>query len=147
MKGTIKELIPKMLNLEQEKIYILEEYKEKRSLDSNAYCWHLIGKIADLVRVSKEQVYLKYLKEYGQSIIIKVDSNIAVESFFKYFDLVNIKEKYSYYKVYKGSSEFNTKEMSIFIDGIVQEAQDLGIETMTPNEIANLKSLWSSNEK
>jgi hypothetical protein len=46
--------------------------------------------------------------------------------------------------VYKGSSEFDTKEMSIFIDGIVSEAKELGIETMTPNEIARLNGLWGA---
>ena len=29
--------------------------------------------------------------------------------------------------------------MSIFIDGIIQEAQQLGIETLTPDEIARMR--------
>ena len=41
-----------------------------------------------------------------------------------------------------GTHLYNTKEMSQFIDGVVQEAQNLDIETKTPNEIAELKSLW-----
>jgi hypothetical protein len=44
--------------------------------------------------------------------------------------------------VYKGSSEFDTKEMSIFIDGIVSEAKELGIQTDTPDQIAKMKALW-----
>lgn len=49
---------------------------------------------------------------------------------------------FKHYKVYKGSSEFDTREMSIFLDGVVEEAHALGIQTITPNEMANLKSLW-----
>ena len=49
-----------------------------------------------------------------------------------------------YYKIFKGSSEFDSREMSIFIDGVVSEAQELGIDTRTPEEIANLKSLWGN---
>ena len=51
-------------------------------------------------------------------------------------------KEYTHYKVYKGSSEFDTKEMSIFIDGIVEECKNVGIETMTPNEIAKMEALW-----
>ena len=48
--------------------------------------------------------------------------------------------------MFKGSSEYDTREMSIFIDGIVSEAQGLGIDTRTPEELAEMKSLWE-NEK
>ena len=48
----------------------------------------------------------------------------------------------SWYKVIKGSSEYDTKEMSVFIDGIVQEAEQLGIDTLPPAEIERLKGLW-----
>jgi hypothetical protein len=44
--------------------------------------------------------------------------------------------------VYKGSSEFDTREMSIFIDGIVSEAKVMGIQTETPDQIAKMKALW-----
>ena len=36
----------------------------------------------------------------------------------------------------------NTKEMSKLIDGIVEEAKTLDIETMTPNELQILKEEW-----
>ena len=68
--------------------------------------------------------------------------------YFKYYEeagrsFLNGKE-FTHYKIYKGSSEFDTKEMSIFIDGIVQEATQLGIETRTPSELALLKSEWNT---
>lgn len=124
----------------------VDKYREKRSLNANAYAWQLIGKIGDSTRVSKEEVYLKMLKDYGQSDLVSVLSHIPVEHYFKYYEEAGEStlngKLFKHYRVYKGSSEFDTREMSIFIDGIVSEAKNLGIETMTPNEIAKMKDLW-----
>lgn len=124
----------------------IDRYKEKRSLNANAYAWQLIGKIGDATRLSKEEVYLRMLKEYGQSDLVSVLSHIPVVHYFKYYEEAGEStlngKLFKHYRVYKGSSEFDTREMSIFIDGIVSEAKNLGIETMTPNEIAKMKDLW-----
>jgi hypothetical protein len=124
----------------------IDRYKAKRSLNANAYAWLLIGKIADSTRSSKEEVYLKMLKDYGQSDLVSVLAHIPVACYFKYYEEAGEStlngKLFKHYRVYKGSSEFDTREMSIFIDGIVSEAKNLGIETMTPNEIAKMKDLW-----
>lgn len=96
--------------------------------------------------MSKEDVYLDMLKHYGQSEIISIISSINVDGYFKYFEeigrsVLNSKE-FTHYRIYKGTSEYDTREMAIFIDGVVQEAQNLDIETKTPNEIERLKNLW-----
>ena len=41
--------------------------------------------------------------------------------------------------MFEGSSEMDSREMAILLDGVVQEAEQLGIPTLTPNEIARLK--------
>lgn len=130
-----------------EKIAVkIDKYREKRSLNANAYAWLLIGKIADVLRASKDDVYMLMLKRYGQSEIISVLAHIQLAGFVKYYEELgesNLNGKdFKHYKIYKGSSEFDTREMSIFIDGIVSEAKALGIQTMTPAQLAELKSLW-----
>lgn len=124
----------------------IDRYREKRSLNANNYAWKLITEIANETRQSKEEVYLKMLKEYGQSDMVSVRAEIPVKHYFKYYEEAGestLKGKlFKHYRVYMGSSEFDTLEMSIFIDGIVSEAKNLGIETMTPNEIAKMKDLW-----
>ena len=130
-----------------EKIAVkIDKYREKRSLNANAYAWLLIAKIADIHNASKEEIYLQMLKHYGQSEIISVLAHIQLGGFIKYYEeigegTVNGKV-FKHYKVFKGSSEYDTREMSIFIDGIVSEAQDLNIQTKTPAQLAELKSLW-----
>lgn len=137
MIGTPLELIA-WLTSQPEKKYEITEYHEKRSLSANAYAWVLINKIADVLRKSKEEVYFQMLKDYGQSEFVSVKTNINVKGFFKYYEewgrgFVDGKE-FTHYKVFKGSSEYDSKEMAILIDGIIQEAQNLGIETITPAE-------------
>lgn len=130
-----------------EKIAVkIDKYREKRSLNANAYAWLLIGKIADDRRLNKDDVYMQMLKRYGQSKVISVESYISLAGFVKYYEEFgesNLNGKdFKHYRVFKGSSEFDTREMSIFIDGIVSEAQELGINTKTPAQIAEMKSLW-----
>lgn len=50
------------------------------------------------------------------------------------------------YAKLKGTSEYDTKEMSRFIDGIVSEAKELGIETLPPDEVARMKREWKNEE-
>ena len=137
MIGTPLELIA-WLTSQPEKKYEITEYHEKRSLSANAYAWVLINKIADVLRKSKEEVYLQMLKDYGQSEFVSVRSDINVKGYFKYFEEYGTGHvqgrEFTHYKIYKGSSEYNSKEMAILIDGIIQEAQNLGIETITPAE-------------
>ena len=86
------------------------------------------------------------LKEYGQSEMISVKAHIPISDYVKYCEEAGESTLkgtlFKHYKVYKGSSEFTKEEMAIFLDGVVSEAKDLGIDTRTPDEIANLKSLW-----
>ena len=146
MIGTPKQIITWLLEQDKEKQYEIKEYKEKRSLNSNNYAWKLITEIANVMRLSKEEVYLEMLKIYGQSQMVSVLAEIDVSKYFKYYSeagesILNGK-KFKHYKIYMGSSEMDTKQMSILIDGIVQEAKQLGIETLTPAEISRLKEEW-----
>lgn len=146
MVGTIEEIIHYLFSQDKTKKYEIKEYKEKRSLNSNNYAWKLITEIANVMRLSKEEVYLEMLKAYGQSQMVSVLAEIDVSKYFKYYSeagesILNGK-KFKHYKVYMGSSEMDTRQMSILIDGIVQEAKQLGIETLTPAEISRLKEEW-----
>lgn len=124
----------------------IKQYREKRSLNANAYAWKLIGEIADIARASKEEIYLEMLRRYGQSELISVLAHIPIQHYVKYYDEAGESKLngklFKHYRVYKGSSEFDTREMSVLIDGIVGEAKELGIQTETPEQLAKIKSLW-----
>lgn len=135
------------LNLIEKLSIKISKYRNKRSLDANNYAWALLGKIADILRISKDECYLKMLKRYGQGAVAKIPNKYA-DDFKRAYQYVEKheslpdEENAQYFRFWVGSSKYNTEEMAIFIDGIVAEAQDLGIQTMTPDEIANMMSLW-----
>ncbi len=137
------------LHTEEKLSLKISKYRENRSLNANAYAWRLLSDIADALRTNKEDLYVEMLKRYGQSEVVSVLSHIPIKGYFKYYDEVGQAtlngKRFTHYRVHKGSSEFNTKEMAIFIDGIVSEAKELGIPTETPERIAELKSLWEAN--
>ncbi len=148
MTGRPQALIQWLFEQDRDKLFDIKEHREKRSLNANAYCWALIGKIADALRISKDVVYLDALRQFGQSEFVSVLSDINVTGYFKYYEVVGTGhvegKEFTHYKVFKGSSEYDAREMSILIDGIVGIASDLEIETLPPAEIERLKSKWQS---
>lgn len=151
MTGTPLVLISWLTAQQPDKVFEVIEHHEKRSLSANAYAWALINKIADALRKSKEEVYLQMLKDYGQSEFVSVLSSIDVKGYFKYYEEYGKGHvegrEFTHYKVYKGSSEFDSKEMAVLIDGIIQEARQLGIETITPAEKERMIQEMERHEK
>ncbi len=148
MIGTIKQLIPKMLNLDENKIYEIKEYRERRSINANSYYWSLINQLSNKLNLGNEELHRKMLKEYGQVMIVPLTLKQNPEGYFKYF------EKYKkgkinnveviLYKVYKPSSEMNSKEFSILLDGLVQECREMDIPTL---EDLKIKKMIEEMEK
>lgn len=109
----------------------IKPYRKKRSLDQNSLLWEILGKIADKLRAGKDEVYLTMLKRYGQGGVIKVQpqNEQAILSALKYYEphekLYTDKDKY--YRVWAGSSGYNTEEFGILLDGVVSEAKEMGI--------------------
>ena len=146
MLGTPQQIIEWLFNQDRDKVFEIKEHREKRSLTANAYAWALIGKIADVLRTSKDEVYLLMLKRYGQSEVVSVLSFIDVSGYFKYYEKIGSGtvqgKEFNHYRIFRGSSEYDSKEMAILIDGIISEAKELEIETLPPREIERLKKAW-----
>lgn len=140
--------ITSLEEIENENLLDIEAKKHRniRTHNANSYCWKIISEMADILGISKEELYQAKLFEYGQILVIPTTKGKKPDGYFKYYRFyqegaLNGKEC-DWYKIAKGSSEFDTKEMSIFIDGIVKEAQELGIVTDTPEQIAMYKEMW-----
>lgn len=151
MVGTANKLITWLLEQNKEKKYEVKEYSEKRGLKANAYYWELVNQLANILRISKEELHFLLLQRYGQSEMVSVLATIDVKPYFKYYaeageSILNGKT-FKHYKVYKGSSEMSRKEMSILIDGLVSECQEANIETKPKAEIDSLLESWSKNEQ
>ena len=123
MIGNAEAIIQYLFQQDREKVFEVREYKQKRSLTQNAYFWVLVNEIANVTRQSKDDIHLQMLKEYGQNQVISVQSNIDISKFIKYFEeighgRVNGKD-FTHYRVFEGSSEMDSREMAILLDGVV----------------------------
>lgn len=135
----------KMLSVE------IKQHRKRRSLDANAYAWVLMSKMADVLRTSKEEIYLQMLKRYGQreKELISVIAE-GLETIKRATDnhCIEVGESELNGKVFKhlailiGSSKYDSREMAILIDGIISECKELGINTITENEKAEMLSKW-----
>lgn len=140
--------INKLIESDKLKTIELKQFREKRSLDSNAYAWQLMDKIAKKLGSTDEEVYITMLKRYGAKDYIAApkESEYILKRVYKIVEpikdcMINSTPSVTY-RLIRGSSTYDQSEMGKLIDGIVDEAKTLGIETMTPNEIAGLIAKW-----
>ncbi len=131
----------------------VEKRKKSRSLTANNYLWVLLGKIAAALKSTKEEIYRHYIEntsafmistiredemEYWQKCwsskgIGWVSEPLAINSDGT-VDMIN----------YYGSSFYNTEEMAHLIDLVVQDCEELRIETIPPEELERLKNMWGA---
>lgn len=127
-----------------------KKYRKKRSLDSNAYAWTLIQKIAEAINSDKWSVYLECLQKYSKEFTFVICKENAVDKLKELyrtcvdFGDVSVNGMQGHQvQVFFGSSTFDTKAMSVFIDGIVYECKQLGIETLPPDELKRMVEQWN----
>ena len=133
----------------------VEKWRERRSNDANGYCWQLLQKIAEALSVNGEvytttDIYRKAIREVGIWRDVKLENKVTetlrhswgLNGIGYLSEIVERGEEFTTVRLFYGSSCYNSKQMARLIDWIVYEAKELGIETATPNEIAELKSLW-----
>ena len=124
-----------------------------RSLDANAYFHVLCDRLRQKLNVSMARMKNELITSYGQidyleegvPIIYKTN---APPEYIEELEEAHMKfmkqgEDGAYwYKVYRGSHTYDTHEMHILLEGTIAEAQEQGIETMTPNEVRRMEELW-----
>jgi phosphoribosylaminoimidazole (AIR) synthetase len=126
----------------------IKQYREKRSLDANAYMWVLLQKMAELLKTSKDELYLEVLGRYGVFTHIIVKPNVVDRVKAEWRNVRDLGEVVVngvtgiQLQCYFGSSTYNTKEMSVLIDGVVSECKELGIDTISDNELRIMKEKW-----
>ena len=130
----------------------VKPYRERRSLDANAYFFVLADKLAEKLNTSKVEIYRNAIKDIGgvsETVCVK---NQAVERLCEGWCQNGLGWQTDTFPskidgctnviLYYGSSTYDTEQMSRLIENIVQDCKAVGIETRTPDEIANMLSLW-----
>lgn len=126
----------------------IKKHRNKRSLDANAYAWVLIDKLAERLNTSKAAIYRNAIRDIGGVTEIVCCQNSAVNTLKDLWkrnglgwQVETLDSKISgctNLLLYKGSSVYDSKQMSQLIDSLVQDCKAIGIETRSPEEIESL---------
>lgn len=150
-----------MRKIKAGKLYDIEmkEHRKKRSLDANAKAWVLINELAVMLRLPPDEVYQGYIPDVGGNFkIIPVKPEDISEwerdwckghigRMVEDMGPCRAKDLEGYHnlKMYIGSSDYDTAQMSRLLDLIIQDCRQVGIETLSEREKSLLLEEW--NEK
>ena len=128
----------------------MKKHRKKRSLKSNGYAWALIDKLAEELMIPKEKIYRNIIQNIGgNSTFIRVKNDARDKLIHEWSknglgwfgEVIESDDYYSDVVLYYGSSTYDTKQMSRFIELIIQECHELGISTETLERQAYLEGL------
>ena len=152
----VNEIPPGVDKLPEDLRINLTRWTNKRSMTANAYYWVLVSKISKALGQTEPWVHNMLLCNYGQPLLIdgKIPYVAIKESAAAQIDVMesptyhlratsNLSYRidgvtYRDYQMLKGSSQYDTEEMTQLIDGAVEEAKGLGIETLPPAELERM---------
>lgn len=130
----------------------VKKHREKRSLDANAYMWTLLDKLAAKLGSTKNEVYMHYIRTVGVSDIFECREEAfqMLRATFKEAEIidewfigeVHILQVRGYY----GTHLYDTAQFSRFLDEIIEDCKEQGIETATPEERRRMLELWQQHQ-
>ena len=130
-------------------------YKAKRSLNANSYMWVLLDKLAAKLNADREELYMRYVKHYGIWCDVTLLANKARTIMTGWerqglgwkTEVMQANDKTVDVRLYYGTSVYNKEQMKRVIDAVVDDCEDMGIETRTPEEIAAMIAAWKGYEQ
>lgn len=129
----------------------IDKWSDKRSIQANAYFHVLVNEIAKATKSSMDDVKKQLVLNYGtpargsdgKYAAVKVPKNTDLDQFYKYYRHIGTDENgLDMYILFKRTSDLNKEEMGRLITGTQDEAKALGIETMTPDELARMMNRY-----
>lgn len=131
----------------------MKKWRNRRSLGANAYFHLLVNRIAEKLNQSDSEIKVWLNLEYGtpatygsgNEVYIKLPKEVDITEFYAYAKWMYDKQEKvetSYYMLYKQTHTLDVKEMFRLIEGVIYEAKELGIETITPAEKEKMMKLY-----
>ena len=163
--GDALQIMSFLLDTDKKIIWDLSIHKEKRSLNSNNYYWQLLEKIAVKTHTPKAELHNINLRHLGlvqrvgdKPVYILLPEteqaekdtlqastyHLAPRSETK---MGNDGKMYRWYVMLRGSSDMNVSEMQALVDFAVQDAKALGIETLTPLQLEQMREIERQHER
>ena len=142
-----------------------KQWREKRSLDANAYYWVLLGKLADALGMTKPRLHNLMLRRHGYEIEIggargyvripdtdEAEEEALEATTFHVRPTSQVVEgtdgiRYRTYVMLLGTSAYDSAQMAHLIDEMIEECKAVGIETLPPDEIERMKEDMRRHEE
>lgn len=156
MTGNKLQIIKLVESEPLDKLWDIKEHKAKRSLNQNSYYWALLAKVAEKSSISRNRCHNEMLASYGQDeyvddrlVYVTIPDNEKAEREAMEAETYHLRPTSSVmdgndgmlYRVWvmlRGSHTYNTAEMRRLLEGMIDEAKQLGIETLPEEELEML---------
>ena len=159
--GTKSEIKKWLFDKDDKQIFEVKPYREKRSLNANAYFHSLVNKLARYYNWTDEDMKIKMVLDYGtlaekdgEVFEVKVPHNSDIQEFYPYAKFNRTEDGLDCYFLYERTHNLNTHQMYELLCGVVQECKDVGIPTKEDYEIQKLieemekyENYYCSNKK
>ena len=135
----------------------IKKAHKHRSMEANRYAWVLIDQIAAQTHTKRSEVYRNAIREIGgvsKDMLMKEDAVPVFTEIWEKTGLGNQIETISVdefgwaeIRVFFGSSTYDTAQMSALLDSLIQDAEALGIPTITPKEEERMLGRWDKRKE
>ena len=128
-------------------------YRKARTIPANAYFHALCNKLAAALGVDDDEMKVHLVLKYGTvaekdgvPVTITLPKSVDVQDFYRYAKWLEGDEYTDTYLLYKQTHTLDGAEFGRLIDGTVEDCAELGIETLPPDELAQMMSTYEGGK-
>ena len=128
-------------------------YRKARSIPANAYFHKLCNDLAAALGVDDDEMKVHLVLKYGTvaerdgvPVTITLPKAVDVQGFYRYAKWIEGDEYTDTYLLYKQTHTLDGAEFGRLIDGTIEDCAELGIETLPPDELAQMMSTYEGGK-
>ena len=133
----------------------IKRHREKRSLDANGYFWKLADELAVVIGIPAKEIYRSYIKDIAGVSVVGCYQDEDVPDICRLWEKKGLGWQTETFPsriqgctnviFYKGSSDYDTAQMSRLINLLVEDCKIQGIQTDSPRKIDEIIERWGKN--
>lgn len=147
MTGSKNQCINWLLESEAD-IFDVKVHKEQRNKKQNDKYYKLLNELAKKLKKGWREIHFDMLKNYSVTyeMMVPEETEIrGIEYYEKKSTIIKNGKKFNVYHVYTPSHELKTDEFAILLDGLIQEAEQQGIDVRSPDKILMEEQIYGRN--
>lgn len=129
----------------------IKQYRKQRSRNANALLWEILGQMASILHTDKDSLYLLMLERYGIFTHVVVKPNVVERVKAEWRTVRELGEVTIngqtgvQLQCYFGSHSYDSKEFSVLLNGVISEAKEIGVDTISESEKDLLLRSWTGS--